>query len=263
MPTPVIEAFGLRVAIEVDPDHAEVLALADRLLPPFSPGEGGRPVDLTYRTSRMPDGRIAVLRGRRMVGTANDLPGAAQALVTDLQSSIARAAPGWTFVHAGVVALDGLALLLPARSYAGKSTLVAALLRAGADYGSDEFAILDRDGLVHPYARPLALRTVGGPVSYVNAGALGSRVLTTPLPASAIVFTQFHPDASLQLATVPPGEVVLRLLEQCLGARGRPGQNLVALQAVGARARGFAGLRGEADLATQDLVRRARAGWPA
>ena len=63
------------------------------------------------------------------------------------------------FVHAGVVAVDGRALLLPGGSFTGKTTLVAALLRAGAQYGSDEYAVLDEAGLVLPaYPRPLSIR---------------------------------------------------------------------------------------------------------
>src|SRR2546430_2563312 len=34
----------------------------------------------------------------------------------------------------------------------------AALVRAGATYYSDEYAVLDRAGRVHPFARPIGLR---------------------------------------------------------------------------------------------------------
>ena len=48
--------------------------------------------------------------------------------------------------------------MLPAPSFGGKTTLVAALVRAGAIYYSDEFAVLDEQGFVHPYAKPLSIR---------------------------------------------------------------------------------------------------------
>ena len=35
---------------------------------------------------------------------------------------------------------------------------MAALVRAGAEYYSDEFAPLDAGGLVHPFAKPLSIR---------------------------------------------------------------------------------------------------------
>ena len=71
---------------------------------------------------------------------------------------IALHAPNHVFVHAGVVGVEDRAIVLPGRSFAGKTTLVAALVKAGAEYWSDEYAVLDADGLVHPYPKPLSVR---------------------------------------------------------------------------------------------------------
>ena len=80
-----------------------------------------------------------------------------------LMIHVAEYAPEFVFVHAGVVAWQGRALLLPGVSHAGKSTLVAELVRAGATYYSDEFALLDSHGRVHPFARDLRIRRPGKP----------------------------------------------------------------------------------------------------
>lgn len=74
-------------------------------------------------------------------------------------NNIALAAPSRdVLVHAAVAARDGLAVILPGRSGAGKTTLVAALALAGWSYLSDEVASLDVERpVVHPYPRPLAL----------------------------------------------------------------------------------------------------------
>ena len=64
---------------------------------------------------------------------------------------IAANARDWLFVHAGVVAHGGRALVAPGDSFSGKTTLVRALLAAGATYYSDEYAVLDEAGRVHPY----------------------------------------------------------------------------------------------------------------
>ena len=63
-------------------------------------------------------------------------------------------------VHAGaVVAPDGTAVLLPGPSGAGKTTLVAGLVRAGFGYLSDEAGAIDPATLcVHAFARPLGLK---------------------------------------------------------------------------------------------------------
>lgn len=60
-------------------------------------------------------------------------------------------------VHAGVVARDGTAFAFPAESGQGKTTLTAALMRSGFDYLSDEALVLDDEGSVLPYPKPLAL----------------------------------------------------------------------------------------------------------
>ncbi len=62
-------------------------------------------------------------------------------------------------VHAGVVARDGEAVLLPAASGSGKTTLVAGLVRAGFDYLSDELAAIDPTTLeVVPFPLSLSIK---------------------------------------------------------------------------------------------------------
>jgi hypothetical protein len=252
----VVRAFGLVVAIETDaPDLFELL---EPQLPSFPEERGPATPQLSYRVRVLGQGGVTVLRGRRTLATVPDVPAASAALVGDLQSAMARRAARWTFVHSGAVAIDGQALLLPGRSHAGKSTLVAALIANGAAYCSDEFAVIDPAGRVHPYSRPLALRS---PVRRVGAAALGGVVVTDSLPVAAVVFTEFVPTAEFAMSPISPAEVALRLLSHCLGVRGRPAETMAALQAAAAHAKGFAGLRGDAGTAAAALMARARAGW--
>ncbi len=64
----------------------------------------------------------------------------------------------FVFLHAGVVAWKGKCVLFPADSHEGKTTLVAALISKGAVYYSDDYAIIDSEGLVHPFPRKLSIR---------------------------------------------------------------------------------------------------------
>ena len=73
----------------------------------------------------------------------------------DIDQAVARRAPGLLFVHAGVVGWRGLAIVVPGRGAIGKTRLVAELVRRGAVYYSDTFAVLDEAGRVHPYRGPL------------------------------------------------------------------------------------------------------------
>ena len=102
----------------------------------------------------------------------------------EAQLCVAELAPQLIFVHAGVVGWRGRAIVIPGRSYSGKSTLVAALLRAGATFYSDEFAVLDREGNVHPFPRLLSLRRPeGGRPSRCGPEAFGSTQGIGPLRA--------------------------------------------------------------------------------
>src|SRR4029077_21066652 len=64
-----------------------------------------------------------------------------------LRITIAEYAVGRAFLHAGLVGWKGNAIVIPGDSYSGKSTLVAELIRAGPEYYSDEYAVLDEQGL--------------------------------------------------------------------------------------------------------------------
>lgn len=46
-------------------------------------------------------------------------------------------------VHAALAVVDGAAIVLPGRSFAGKTTLGLALAAAGATLASDEYALVD------------------------------------------------------------------------------------------------------------------------
>src|ERR1700692_1331443 len=84
-----------------------------------------------------------------------------EAFETELHLYTATESSDMTFLHAGVVGWQGRAILVPGRSFSGKTTLVRAMLRLGATYYSDEFAVVDNLGRVHPFARPLGIREEG------------------------------------------------------------------------------------------------------
>lgn len=59
--------------------------------------------------------------------------------------------------HAGVVSLGERVVAFPAQSGVGKSTMTLACTRLGLGYVSDEALVLDDEGRVRPYPRPLGL----------------------------------------------------------------------------------------------------------
>lgn len=123
------------------------------------------------------------------------------------------------FIHAGVVAWRGRAILFPGRSLAGKSTLVKSLLAMGATYYSDEFAVLDASGRVHPYRRPISLRSPRRRLVPQPEDA-------PPIPIGAIVSTQFSPGSEGNLERLTSAQAGLVLFENALAASLEPSKVL-------------------------------------
>jgi hypothetical protein len=191
----------------------------------------------------------------------NQIDEVLQSFATDVEWSVAALAPKLVFVHAGVVGWQGRAVLIPGRSGSGKTRLVEALVRAGATYYSDEYAILDARGRVHPFARPLNRRSGDAGIERIAPAALGGRVGTAPLEAGMILATRYEPGARWRPRRLSPGRAMIELLAHTLPARLRPAQSLAALSRVARSAIAFKGVRGEGeDLAravlTEDVFTR-------
>ncbi len=159
----------------------------------------------------------------------------------------AFSAQDYLFVHAGVVGWQGRAILIPGRSMSGKSTLVRALLDAGAKYYSDEYAILDGEGNVHPYPVPISIREgnklVGNKYSLET---LGIQPGTEPLPVALVVVAKYKRYARWQPETLTPSQAMLALMDNTVGARREPTFTMPILKQVAMSATTIASKRGEA-----------------
>lgn len=248
MPLPYRLLFAVHDSrIGIQTDREELLEAVRAYLPPGAQPATGT-ADVWYTIADVDDGRGAVLRvGARSLAHADD----ASTLLADLESAlhvqVARQARRSLFVHAGVVALHGRAVLIPGRSMSGKSTLVDALVRAGASYYSDEYAVLDARGRVHPYPKPLSMRQPGrarprrvpvaAPVPLANG---------VPVPPGLIVVTQHRDGASWDPVPLGAGDALLALLANTVRVRRRPA---FALEVLAAAVRGvpaLSGARGDA-----------------
>jgi hypothetical protein len=149
------------------------------------------------------------------------------ALEGELDRVVARHAREWLFVHAGVVGWHGKAIVIPGTTFSGKTSLVAALVSAGATYYSDEFAVFDENGLVSPYPRRLSLRPHRTNETHrVAVEKLGGQPGMQPLPVGLILVTKYQPDAQWRPEAITAGEAVLELLANTVLARTQAKQAL-------------------------------------
>lgn len=131
-----------------------------------------------------------------------------------LRITIAEHAVDRVFIHAGVVGCRGKAIVLPANSFCGKTTLVAELVRNGAEYYSDEYAILDPSGLVHPFPRDLSVRYINGEMreKQVPLGELGGVQGSVPIPVGLVLLTEYHENAAWNPERLTVGQGMMEVI---------------------------------------------------
>jgi hypothetical protein len=178
---------------------------------------------------------------------SREFEGVLDAFESHVQLTVAEYAPRRIFVHAGVVGWNDRAILIPGLSHSGKTTLVDQLIRAGATYYSDEYAVIDERGRVHPYPRALGMRGPGSDqATKVRAADIGAKVGLKPLRVGLVVSTDYKNGARWRPRQVTRGQGVLELMSHTVSARSQPELALRALPAALESARILKGVRGEA-----------------
>jgi hypothetical protein len=235
----VFESFG--VVAQLVCDDPGLLADAHAMLPPGWRAVDGQP-SIQFAISN--DGLITVDGAR--ADRAADRESLLLKLASVIRHQIAIEAPGLTFVHAGVVDVGGCGIVIPGRSYSGKSVLVAELVRLGATYVSDEYAVIDRNGRLLPFAKPLSIRAGGDDPWGRLVDVPDDRVAHDPVRPGLIVVTGYCHGARWHPSVRSPGEGALALLQNTVSARRTPGPALRATGLVARTAVTLAGRRGEA-----------------
>lgn len=238
-----MSTYGRRIGIRAnDPD---VLPLLFPYLPPDWKRSATPVVDRLYSvmTGSITGGEsgaaplVMIYQDTDIIAATDSIESAGELLEDDLQFYIAEAARNRVFVHAGVVGWKGRAILLPGRSLAGKTSLVVELVKAGAIYYSDEYAPLDRKGMVHPFARSLSIREspTEKPLKQ-SAEDLGGRAGKKPLPVGLVVITEYVEGAHWRPRALSPGQGVLELMAHTIPARSQPEMVMAVLREVASSA---------------------------
>jgi hypothetical protein len=242
-----VSCLGIRLAVVTDSEcAAEAL---DRYVLPWLPRTAIREetADRVVEVRRAGDGAgLEVLVDGAVAGAAPSPLAAIPAVQRALDEAVVERQRDVAMVHGGVVAHGGRAILLPGPTLAGKSTLVAELVQHGAPYLSDEYALIDADGVVHPYPRPLLLRDGAGGARPRLATDLGGTVARAPMPAGLILGLSYAADAALILEPLSQADGVLLLLRNTPQILADQPWILGPLERAVRGAACYAGRRGEA-----------------
>lgn len=220
------------------------------------------------------------LRWREVVYRSPSFADVARYALWDIHHQATQNVRSFLALHAGAVATAQGSLILPGPMESGKSTLVAALLRAGWGYLSDEVAALDPiTGRAHPFPKHLYLdqdsvdmfpglgerladrdeRSRGRLDRTIRSQDLDAAV-AGPVALRAIVFLGRDRVGPARLLDMPGGEAVLQMAANCFnlhryGERGVEFLSRVARDAVMFRLEG-GGPMERADLLTRSFGER-------
>jgi len=256
-----IRAFGVTVGVRVN-DAGTLVSLSNRI-PPGSRRVAARRVDRLYSFYV---NRAKRRRGLRQFHTlycdhlilhrSENEADLYEEFEKDVDSYVASTSTAGFFVHAGVVGWKGRAIVIPGRSYSGKTTLVAEFLRRGATYYSDEFAVFDRRGFVHPFSRLLGVRMDSTDQQLRKAASeFGSATGLLPLPVALVILTEYKKSASWNPQAISAGRGVLGLLANSLAARSNPERAFGILTKATQKSCILLGVRGEANEVVRHIQR--------
>lgn len=246
-----VSAYGRTVVIEWDDPSIQL---------PFLPfawlqGKPDTPIDRSYSVERLEAStwNVTLDGDRRFTRSSRDA--VSEYLEGDLHHWLATYTRDFLFVHAGCVGWRDRAIVIPGRSFAGKTTLTLALLETGATYYSDDYAIIDPTGAIHPFPRQLRVRPQQpGRSERVDPVASNWPIGHAPIRAAVIAAVKYDAEAGWNVETLSRGIGALSLLDNTVAARERPEDALRLMSVAMTDAIAIKGTRDDAPDAARRLI---------
>lgn len=250
---------ALSYAYRVRSDLEGAGRVVERLLAPFADSalEGRVPTyTLTHRLSPGPEDErrtycYELFQDGESIQRVSTPGSMLDWVILDTTRRAVEGADRYVAVHAGVVSLDGRAVLMPAPPDSGKTTLVAGLTRAGFQFMGDEVALIEPGtAFVHPFLRPLliepsSMAVLSGLVSdlpaiyerfrgvrfHVAAEDLRTGATGSPCPVGYVVFPAYRAGSETRLHSISRAEAVIRIADQMFN---RPEMGTLGIRSLAA-----------------------------
>jgi hypothetical protein len=223
-------------------------------------------VDHHYSLVVAQDGRVDVFLDGQHLVRADSRAHAVAWLLWHISQAAIEASGEYLLIHAAAVEAPSGAVVLPAAPDAGKTTLTAALIRAGFDYLTDEVVAVSAESeRVLPFPRPLTLEhgslaalvdldpaasswaadpdvtAISSPEDgaaewwHVPAAGIRPRPFGGPSSPKVVVFPRYQRGVPTRLEPIGDGEAVLELATNTFNLDRHGGQGLALLARVADR----------------------------
>lgn len=246
----VIESYGVVCVVRTNSPRAarQIRSVAATYLPgcEFIASDAGAEHEFLYRWN--PSGRDSLYKDGGLLHKRVERRSLLEILGSLVRIAVAEYAVGRVFVHAGVVGWKGKAIIIPARSFKGKTALTAELVKLGARYYSDEYAVLDQRGRVHPFPKDLSIRGIINDHQQLDHSVeeLGGKAGKRPIPAGLVLITEYKAGAKWRPKLLNAGLGMMALIDNTVPIRRDPHFALPILSKVATEAMIVKTKRGEA-----------------
>jgi len=246
-------AFGCH--IQVSAECREAYSVLDRYvwpnLPRASSVQDAPDIAIRIENSSAP---FRLLIDNAFAAFSDEAIGLVPSIVNAIDEAVIQRLTTLRAVHAGAVLWKGRVLLLPGGTHAGKSSLVAELLRRGAEYFSDEYALIDNEGRAHAYPRPLMIRNGSIEQVPVLPSEFRASVGEGPAPVGWILSLQFQSGGRWNIGEVAQSIGLLDLLRNTPHVLTDSPEVVEAFQHAVEGAVCYSGDRGDAADAAQQIL---------
>ncbi len=207
-----------KVVVQVDSDSHVCEHDMQKFLCLYEQVQGLKP-DLTFRVLETKTlYKFVLLREHgqeEILWTSRDATEISAALEIHLYGQLVRLLDSRDIVsiHSAALNIDGCAVMFAGVSGAGKSSICTAGLLDGAAYLSDEFTLLDEQGLAHPFPRPMQWEHPTHPVFdrkvLVSSGYFDADYLVFPAATGETARCDLWHPRHVQRETLPLVAIVL------------------------------------------------------
>lgn len=253
-----IESFGVKIKISTNTIEGieSIRKIISEYLPKCFQEIDEIETENHFRLKQNPSGKDSLYKNGDKIFTRTDRQVALEQLGSQVRLTVAEFAVGSVFIHAGVVCWKDKAIIFPGKSFSGKTSLTAALVKCGAIYYSDEFAILDEDGLVHPFPKTLSVRGEIDAYTQVEypVEALGGTAGKYKIPVGMVLITEYKENARWNPRILSNGEGIMEIIKNTVSIRNNPNFVLSVLNKMSKRSQVVKSKRGDTSKFTQLIL---------
>ncbi len=254
-----IESFGVKIG--VSSNSAEAIEKVKKAVAVYLPEcfveIAKTAVEHNFLFLWNPSARDTLYKNGEKIFSREKRETSIDSVASQVRLTVAEFAVGRVFVHAGVISRKGKAIIFPGRSFGGKTALTAALIKRGAVYYSDEYAILDAEGFLYPFPKMLSVRGEIDDYKQVDypVEKLGGVAGTEKITVGMVLVTEYKAAARWNPKILSTANGIIEIIKHTVPIRQNPQFTLEVLNKSAGKAIFIKSKRGDVSKSADEILK--------